>query len=72
MLVQEPSIALPGEAAIVRLTSAARRGARLLLAALLSAGCTTVSDVTGMATYQDLLEVRAEVAPAARGAGGGR
>ena len=67
MLVQEPSIALPGEAAIVRLTSAARRGARLLLAALLSAGCTTVSDVTGMATYQDLLEVRAEVAKVQQG-----
>lgn len=62
MLGQEPPVTLPGEAAIVSPITPARSHWRLLLAALLFAGCTTVSDVTGMATYQDLLEVRTEVA----------
>jgi tol-pal system protein YbgF len=62
VLGQEPPVTLPGEAAIVSPITPARSQWRLLLAALLFAGCTSVSDVTGMATYQDLLEVRTEVA----------
>jgi TolA-binding protein len=62
VLGQEPPVTLPGEAAIVSPITPARSHWRLLLAALLFAGCTSVSDVTGMATYQDLLEVRTEVA----------
>jgi TolA-binding protein len=62
VLGQEPPVTLPGEAAIVSPITPARGHWRLLLAALLFAGCTSVSDVTGMATYQDLLEVRTEVA----------
>ncbi len=62
MLGQEPALALPGEDAIVAQGTAARAGAGLLLAALLSGGCASVSDVTGVATQQDLLEVRTELA----------
>lgn len=40
----------------------ARSGARLLLAALLFGGCASVSDVAGVATQQDLLELRTELA----------
>ncbi len=40
----------------------AGRGRGLLLAALLFGGCASVSDVTGVATQQDLLELRTELA----------
>jgi len=44
-------------------------GVRLLLAAaLLFGGCASVSDVTGVATQQDLLEVRSELANVQRSA----
>jgi TolA-binding protein len=63
VLGQEPPVTLPGEAPIVSLATAAGRGSRLLLAALLFGGCaSTVSDVTGMASQQDLLELRTEIA----------
>jgi TolA-binding protein len=39
----------------------ARRGSRLLLAALLFGGCASVSDVAGVASQQDLLELRTEL-----------
>jgi TolA-binding protein len=62
VLGQEPALALPGEDAIVPQGTAARAGAGLLLAALLSGGCASVSDVAGVATQQDLLELRSELA----------
>ncbi|HEY7517500.1 MAG TPA: tetratricopeptide repeat protein [Methylomirabilota bacterium] len=62
MLGQEPAVALPGEASIVSRDTAARTGARLLLAALLFGGCASVTDVAGVATQQDLLDLRAELA----------
>lgn len=62
MLGQEPTGALPGETPIVARDTAARTGARLILAALLFGGCASVSDVTGVATQQDLMEVRTELA----------
>jgi len=62
VLGQEPAVALPGEDAIIPQGTAARTGAGLLLAALLFGGCASVSDVTGVATQQDLLELRAELA----------
>lgn len=62
MLGQESPVALPGEAPIDSRDTAARTGARLVLAALLFGGCASVSDVTGVATQQDLLEVRNELA----------
>jgi TolA-binding protein len=40
----------------------ARTGARLVLAALLFGGCASVSDVAGVATQQDLLDLRTELA----------
>jgi TolA-binding protein len=40
----------------------ARTGTCLLLAALLFGGCASVSDVTGVATQQDLLDLRTELA----------
>lgn len=61
MLGQEPTRALPGEAAIVRSTTA-RSGCGLLLAVLVFGGCASVSDVAGMASQQDLLELRTELA----------
>ena len=61
MLGQEPAVTLPGEDAIVTRDTAARAGAGLLLAALLFGGCRSVSDVTGVATQQDLLELRTEL-----------
>jgi TolA-binding protein len=39
----------------------ARTGTCLLLAALLFGGCASVSDVTGVATQQDILELRTEL-----------
>jgi TolA-binding protein len=48
--------------------TAARTGARLILAALLFGGCASVSDVTGVATQQDLMEVRTELAVIQRSA----
>ena len=39
----------------------ARTGTRLVLAALLFGGCASVSDVTGVATQQDILELRTEL-----------
>lgn len=62
MLGQEPPGALPGETPIVSRDTAARTGACLLLAALLFGGCASVSDVAGVATQQDLLELRTELA----------
>ena len=62
MLGQEPAVTLPGEAPIVPTVTAARTGTGLLLAALLFGGCASVSDVTGVATQQDLLELRTELA----------
>ena len=61
MLGEEPTRALPGEAAIVPSTTA-RSGCGLLLAVLVFGGCASVSDVTGVATQQDLLEIRSELA----------
>jgi TolA-binding protein len=61
VLGQESALALPGETPIVRLVAAAGRGPVLLLAALLLGGCASVSDVAGVATQQDLLELRAEL-----------
>jgi TolA-binding protein len=61
VLGQESALALPGETPIVRLVTAAGRGPVLLLAALLLGGCASVSDVAGVATQQDLLELRAEL-----------
>ena len=40
----------------------ARSGVRLLLAAVLCGGCASVSDVAGVATQQDVLELRTELA----------
>jgi TolA-binding protein len=69
VLGQEPTLALPGQAPIVSQDTAARVGVRLLLAAaLLFGGCASVSDVTGVATQQDLLEVRSELANVQRSA----
>ncbi|HZI80942.1 MAG TPA: outer membrane protein assembly factor BamD [Vicinamibacterales bacterium] len=48
--------------------TAARTGARLILAALLFGGCASMSDVTGVATQQDLMEVRTELAVIQRSA----
>lgn len=62
MLGQESAGAFPGETPIVSRDTAARTGARLLLAALLFGGCASVSDVAGVATQQDLLELRTELA----------
>jgi TolA-binding protein len=62
VLGQEPAGTLPGEAPIVARDTAARTGAPLILAALLFGGCASVSDVTGVATQQDLMEVRTELA----------
>lgn len=62
MLGQEPAGTLPGETPIVARDTAARTGAPLILAALLFGGCASVSDVTGVATQQDLMEVRTELA----------
>jgi TolA-binding protein len=62
VLGQEPAVALPGEGAIDSRGTAARTGTRLLLAALLFGGCASVSDVAGVATQQDLLELRTELA----------
>ncbi len=42
--------------------TAARTGARLILAALLFGGCASMTDVTGVATQQDLMELRTELA----------
>jgi TolA-binding protein len=61
VLGQEPAVPLPGEAPIVSRDTAARTGACLLLAALLFGGCASVSDVAGVATQQDLLELRTEL-----------
>jgi TolA-binding protein len=62
VLGQEPPVALPGQTPIVSRDTAARTGARLVLAALLFGGCASVSDVTGVATQQDLLDLRTELA----------
>jgi TolA-binding protein len=61
VLGEESPVALPGEASIVFLDTAAGRGARFLLAVLLLGGCASVSDVTGMATQQDVLDLRTEL-----------
>jgi TolA-binding protein len=42
--------------------TAARTGACLVLAALLFGGCASMTDVTGVATQQDLMELRTELA----------
>jgi TolA-binding protein len=68
VLGQEPTGTLPGETPIVVRDTAARTGARLILAALLFGGCASVSDVTGVATQQDLMEVRTELAVIQRSA----
>ncbi len=60
MLGQEPPIALPGQAAVTA-HSVARRSGPLLLAVALLGGCTSVQDVTGLATQQDLLQLRTDV-----------
>jgi TolA-binding protein len=63
VLDQEPAVPLPGEATLVAGNPAARSGLGLLAAALiLLSGCTSVTDVAGVATQQDLLEVRTELA----------
>jgi len=68
VLGQEPTGTLPGETPIVVRDTAARTGARLILAALLFGGCASMSDVTGVATQQDLMEVRTELAVIQRSA----
>jgi TolA-binding protein len=61
VLGQEPPVSLPGQTTIVSRGTAARTGASLVLAALLFGGCASMSDV-GVATQQDLLDLRTELA----------
>ena len=61
MLEQEPTRPLPGQATLSH-GSRARTGLRTLLAlAVVLGGCTSVAEVTGTATQQDLVQLRADV-----------
>jgi len=60
VLGEEPARALPGEASL-RFRSAAARGARVLAAVLVLGGCANLSEVTGTATQQDYIQLRADV-----------
>jgi TolA-binding protein len=61
MLEQEPPRALPGQAALASAASRAGRPIRLLALIVLLAGCSTVADVTGTATLDDVAQLRADV-----------
>jgi TolA-binding protein len=70
VLGQEPPRPLSRQAALASADPGARRG-RLLaawLSAVLLSGCTSVADVTGTATQEDLLQIRGEVAAAQQAA----
>src|SRR5205823_4620789 len=75
VLGQEPSRALPRQAALGPADRAAGRPGRLpamwlpaVALALAVAGCTSVADVTGTAPQSDLMQVRGEVAAAQQAA----
>jgi tol-pal system protein YbgF len=62
MLGQEPAREVPGQAALIPTERATRKPiGRFLVAVLLLGGCTSVADVTGTATQQDLMQLRADV-----------
>jgi tol-pal system protein YbgF len=62
VLGQEPARALPGQAALSPRRSAAGIPVRILVAALLAGGCAEVAQVTGTATQEDLVHLRADIA----------
>ena len=63
MLGQEPARALPRQAPLSPDARTARRRTRVLLLALLvTAGCESAAEVTGVATQQDLLQLRTDLA----------
>ncbi len=61
MLGQEPSRPLPGQAPLSGLSATARNVGRFLAVVLLLGGCASVADVTGTASNQDLMLLRADV-----------
>ena len=64
MLCQEPPRALSGQAALSPRDIPGRRLALLLGVVLSLAGCAGVQEATGVATQQDLLQIRQDVAAA--------
>ena len=63
MLEQEPALAVPRQAPLTAADSGARtRVAALLALVVLLGGCATAAEVTGTATQQDLMQIRADVA----------
>lgn len=63
MLGQEPARQVPRQASLALADGPRTAGRRLRLLALLAllGGCTSVADVTGTATQQDLVQLRADV-----------
>jgi tol-pal system protein YbgF len=63
MLEQEPALALPGQAALTLALAPtrARRVVRFLALVWFLGGCSTVADVTGTATQDDMTQLRADV-----------
>ncbi len=61
MLVTEPARSLLGQGAVTA-DLTARRSGLLLAALLLLGGCTSVAEVTGTATQEELLRVRSDLA----------
>jgi tol-pal system protein YbgF len=64
VLGQEPPRALPGQAALSSRDIPGRRLALLLGVVLSLAGCAEVQEATGVATQQDLFQIRQDVAAA--------
>ena len=63
MLEQEPPRAVPRQAPLTTADARARRRFAACLALVaLSGGCATAAEVTGTATQQDLMQIRADVA----------
>ena len=62
MLEQEPPRPLPGQAALGLAEVPARTWLLLAGVLLLVGGCASVADVTGTATQQDIMQLRAELA----------
>jgi len=62
MLGKEPARPLPRQASLKPVRATAARPLRLLAVALLLGGCATAAEVTGTATQQDLVQIRADIA----------
>jgi tol-pal system protein YbgF len=61
VLDPEPARSLPGQASLSQRLATARRLGHLLVVVLVVGGCSGVAEVTGTATQQDVIQLRADV-----------